>query len=183
MIFRETSLKGAYIIELEPITDSRGSFAVGWNKKEFSQRGLSINFVQFNLSRNVHRGTLRGLHSRKEPYQEEKLIRCTRGVIYDVIVDTRPGSSTHGQWIGSELSADNGRMIYVPKGFLHGYITLTDDTEVQYQVSRYHEPEAEIGARYDDPAFNIEWPIAVTQISDKDKAWPVFQPDQLIKTL
>lgn len=174
MKFVPAPLAGAFVIEPQPISDSRGYFSVGWNKNKFAEHGLQTEFVQINLSGNNHRGTLRGLHSRKPGFEEEKLIRCSRGAAFDVIVDVRPESDTFGQWFGVSLTADNGWMMYVPKGFLHGYQTLEDDTELQYQVGRDYEPHAEIGARYDDPAFNIVWPMPVSEISEKDAAWGPF---------
>lgn len=174
MKFIKTKLQDAYIIDIEAIGDNRGYFAVGFNQDEFTQHGLQGNFVQINLSFNKTKGTLRGLHARKNDFEEEKLIRVTQGSIYDVIVDIRPQSKTYGQWVGIELSAENNRMVYVPKGFLHGFQTLSDDVLVQYQVSENYMPNVEIGARFDDPAFQIEWPLNITEMSDKDQAWAAF---------
>lgn len=180
MKFKETKLKDATIIEIEPIGDNRGYFAVGFNQDEFERHGLQGKFVQVNLSFNKTKGTVRGLHARQQEFEEEKLIRVTQGAVYDVIVDIRPDSDTYGQWVGVELNAENNTMVYVPKGFLHGFQTLTDDTLVQYQVSDNYRPNVEIGARYDDPAFKIDWPLAVTEISDKDQAWDNFKLNQTV---
>jgi len=171
MIFKETKLKGAYIIELEKREDDRGFFARAWCIKEFEEHGLTTNLVQANIAFNKSAGTLRGLHYQDPPYGEIKLVRCTRGSLYDVMVDLRPGSSTYRQWIGVELTSDNHRMVYVPEGFAHGYLTLQDNTEVFYQVSQFYFPDFERGLRYDDPEIGIDWPITVKIISDKDKGW------------
>jgi dTDP-4-dehydrorhamnose 3,5-epimerase len=176
MIFRETELRGPFIIELERLEDQRGFFARGWCKKEFYSHGLELNLVQANISKNNKTGTLRGLHYQVPPYEEAKLIRCIRGSIYDVIVDLRPSSPTYKQWLGVGLTADNYRMLYVPKGFAHGYQTLEDNTEVFYHVSEYYTPTAERGVLYNDPAFTISWPLEVQVISDKDKSWPTYEP-------
>ncbi len=174
MAWIETKLKGAYIFELEPITDSRGFFARTFASQEFVERGLNPKVEQCNLAYNYKKGTLRGMHFQLNPAAEVKLVRCTRGVIYDVIVDLRPDSPTFLQYTGVELSADNRRTLYVPEMFAHGYQTLTDDTEVFYQVSQGYAPRYAAGYRYNDPAFNIKWPLPVTEISDKDKNWAGF---------
>ncbi len=175
MIFRETELKGAFIIELEKLEDARGFFARAWCQKEFEAHGLTARLVQCNLSFNKKRGTLRGMHYQAAPYEEVKLVRCTRGAVYDVIIDLRPESPTYKQWLGVELTADNYKMLYVPEGFAHGYQTLTDDAEVFYQVSQFYTPASERGVRWDDPAFGIEWPETDTRIiSDKDESWPDY---------
>ncbi|MDY7076058.1 MAG: dTDP-4-dehydrorhamnose 3,5-epimerase [Chloroflexota bacterium] len=172
MIFTETKLKGAFIIEIEMRGDERGFFARSWCQKEFEAHGVNLNWVQANIAFSKNRGTLRGLHYQIAPYEEAKLMRCTRGAIYDVIVDLRPESPTHKQWIGVELSADNHRMLYVPEGFAHGYQTLMDNTETFYPVSQFYAPEYERGVRWDDPAFDIKWPETDERIvSDKDKSW------------
>jgi dTDP-4-dehydrorhamnose 3,5-epimerase len=176
MIFKETKLDGAYIVEMEPIGDHRGFFARAWCTKEFQAHNLIAQFVQSNLTYSPKRGTLRGLHYQIAPHQEVKLVRCTRGATYDVIVDLRPDSPTHKQWLAVELTADNHKMIYIPAGFAHGYQILMDDTEVFYQVGQFYAPEYERGARWNDPAFGIEWPITSPLIlSDKDKSWPDYQ--------
>ena len=176
MIFTETKLKGAYIIEPEPIKDGRGFFARAWCKQEFKKQGLITDFVQANISFNAKAGTLRGMHYQIAPYEEIKLIRCTRGAIFDVIIDLRPESVSYRQWISVELSADNYRMLYIPKGFAHGFQTLLDISEVYYLHSEYYVPKASTGVRWDDPAFSIEWPETLRRIlSDKDRNWPLYR--------
>jgi dTDP-4-dehydrorhamnose 3,5-epimerase len=174
MIFRETKLKGSYIIELEKHEDSRGFFARSWCQKEFAAHGLNANLVQADISYNASRGTLRGIHYQVFPFEETKLVRCTAGAIYDVILDLRAASATYRQWLGVELSGGNYRSLYVPEGFAHGFLTLEDDTEVLYQVSQFYQPEAERGVRYNDPAFAINWPNDIAVISEKDLRWPDY---------
>lgn len=181
MIFTETKLKGAFIIDVKRIEDQRGFFGRAWCKKEFEDHGLNSNAVQSNVSSNIQKGTLRGMHYQVEPYTESKTIRCTAGSIYDVIIDLRPESTTYKQWIVVELTAQSFRMLYVPDGFAHGFVTQEDHTSVHYMVTEYYTPGAEKGIRYDDPAFNIQWPIAPTLISDKDKLHPPFQDTVLEK--
>jgi dTDP-4-dehydrorhamnose 3,5-epimerase len=172
MIFTETKLKGAYIVQLERIRDERGFFARAWCKREFDQHGLISRLVQCNVSYNKKQGTLRGMHYQVAPHEETKLVRCTMGSIYDVIIDLRPGSPTHKEWIGVELNAENRRMLFVPKGFAHGYQTLVNHTEVFYQVSEFYTPETERGVRWNDPVFGVEWPVVDNlEISEKDKSW------------
>lgn len=174
MIFIETKLKGAYVIELEKLEDQRGFFARTWDGKEFEQRGLVGKAAQQSISFNNSIGTIRGMHYQKAPYQETKLVRCTRGGKFDVIIDLRPKSPTFKRWLGIELTADNYRMLYVPYGFAHGFQTLREDTEVIYLMSEVYNPEAEVGLRYNDPAIGIEWPLPVTAVSEKDLNWPDF---------
>lgn len=175
MIFQETKLKGAFIIEVERIEDERGFFARAWCRNEFRPRGLESQWAQSNISFNWKKGTLRGMHFQVAPHEEVKLVRCTRGAIYDVIIDLRPNSPTYKQWIGVELTATNHRMLYVPKGFAHGYQTLENDSEVFYQASEFYAPECERGIRWNDPAFGIDWPDAETRvISSKDAHWPDY---------
>jgi dTDP-4-dehydrorhamnose 3,5-epimerase len=175
MIFRETKLKGAYLVELDRREDERGFFARGWCSKEAAAHGLVGNMVQANVSYNKKKGTLRGMHYQAAPYQEVKLVRCVRGSIYDVILDLRPASPTFRQWVGVELTQDNGRMLYVPEDFAHGFQTLTDDAEVNYLVSQFYSPDAEKGVRFDDSAFGIEWPETRERIiSAKDQSWADF---------
>lgn len=172
MIFTETSLPGVYVIDIEPMEDSRGFFARGWCRKEFENSSLISEIKQINVSHNRDAGTLRGLHLQREPFAEAKTVRCTSGAIFDVAVDMREASPSYLKWSGFELSADNHRSLYVPEGFAHGYLSLTPDTEVMYLVSEFYAPGAESGMRYDDPAIGIRWPAEVVVISDKDAAWP-----------
>ena len=176
MIFTETEIPGAYTIDIDPREDERGFFARAWCAEEFAQYDLVTRVAQSNVSYNARRGTLRGMHYQVPPHAEVKIVRCTRGAIYDVIVDLRPESSTHRRWIGVELSADNRRMLYVPEGFAHGFQTLEDDTEAFYQVSEFYAPGAERGLRWNDPALGIEWPLPDDPIvSEKDRTWPDFE--------
>jgi len=177
MQFKDTEFDEAYVIELEKHGDERGFFARAFCQKEFAARGLASDMVQMNTSYSAERGTLRGLHYQTAPHQEAKLMRCVRGAIYDVIVDVRPESSTFAEWMAVELSAQNRKMVYVPKGFAHGFLTLEDDCEVLYQVSAFYAPDHERGLRYDDPTIGISWPIDVRIVSDKDRQWPYVQLD------
>ncbi|MEM1068477.1 MAG: dTDP-4-dehydrorhamnose 3,5-epimerase [Planctomycetota bacterium] len=172
MKFHPIQLAGAYLIELDTIADDRGHFARTFCEHEFSRHGLNTQFVQANVSFNREAGTLRGMHYQLPPHAETKLVRCSRGSILDVIVDMRPDSSTLGQSYRVELSSTNHRMLYVPKGFAHGFQTLTDDVEVSYQMSDFYEPSASRGFRFDDPDIAIEWPLAITQISERDRQLP-----------
>lgn len=174
MIFHETSLKGAYVIEPERIEDSRGFFARIWCKREFRDRGLDSSLKQCGISFNRKRGTLRGMHYQATPYEETKLIRCTAGAIHDVIIDLRPDSETFKKWVAVDLSGENRKMLYVPGGFAHGFIALADATEVFYQMSQFYMPDHARGVRWDDPAFSIEWPIPVTEIAERDRSYPDF---------
>ncbi len=176
MILTETKLPGAYLIDIEKREDERGFFARSWCQKEFEAHGLVPRVTQANISFNKYKGTLRGMHYQAAPFAETKLVRCTRGAIYDVIVDLRPDSPTCMQWLWVELTAENYKMLYVPEGFAHGFQTLIDNTEATYQVSQFYTPEAERGLRYNDPTFNIDWPLEVQVISDKDRNWPDFRP-------
>jgi dTDP-4-dehydrorhamnose 3,5-epimerase len=175
MLFTETKLKGAFILDLELREDSRGAFARTFCQKEFEEHGLKPSVAQCNLSFNHKAGTLRGMHYQVPPAAETKLIRCTKGAIYDVIIDLRPDSPTYMQHIGVELTADNRRALYVPELFAHGYLALTDGAEVVYQVGEFYTPGYERGIRYDDPAFGIEWPMEITVISEKDASWTPFE--------
>lgn len=174
MRFHPTDLADAVLIEIEKRGDERGFFARTFCEEEFAQAGLVTRFVQANASASRKAGTLRGLHYQVAPHAETKVIRCTRGAIFDVIVDLRPDSPSYRRWQGFELTAAEGTMLYIPEGFAHGYQTLADDTEVAYQVSAPYAPGAEAGIRYDDPAFGITWPMPVTAISEKDVSWPDF---------
>ena len=175
MIFRETKLKGAFIIEPERLEDERGFFARTFCQEEFEAHGLNPAVVQCNISFNKKRGTLRGMHYQVVPHEEAKLVRCTRGAIYDVIIDLRPESPTLKQWVGVELTADNRRMLYIPEGFAHGFQTLEDDTEVFYQMSEFYHLECARGVRWDDRVFGIEWPLAEVIISAKDRGYSNFE--------
>ena len=181
MHFRETPLKGAYLIDLDKKGDDRGFFARFFCMKEFAQHGLVSQFVQLNNSLSAEKGTLRGLHYQLAPKGEDKLVRCIRGSLYDVILDLRQGSPTFGKWFGAELSAENRTMMYVPKGFAHAFLTLSDDAEALYMVSEYYAPELERGVRWNDPKFDIKWPIKPTIISDKDRNHPDFNPEYHLK--
>jgi dTDP-4-dehydrorhamnose 3,5-epimerase len=168
MRFADTGLEGAFLIEPERLQDERGYFARLYCEREFSARGLETRFVQCSTSFNRRRGTLRGLHYQAPPHEEAKTVRCTRGAIYDVIVDLRGDSRTYRSWYGVELSAENGCVLYVPKGFAHGFQTLLDDSEVFYQISEFYVPEAARTARWDDPAVGIRWPFTPTVMSARD---------------
>lgn len=175
MIFEQTKLGGVFVVDLERREDSRGFFARSWCANEFAAHGLSTEVVQANVSFNPREGTLRGMHYQRAPHAETKLVRCTQGGIYDVVIDLRPKSDTYKQWLGVELTQENRRALYVPEGFAHGYQTLVPDAEVFYQVSEFYTPDAEGGVRWDDPAFGIEWPDAGNAfLSDKDRSWPDF---------
>ncbi len=176
MIFTPTALAGAWLIEPEQAFDERGSFARTWCRQEFENRGLVPAIEQCNLSFNRRKGTLRGLHWQKSPFGECKLVRCTQGAIFDVIVDLRAESSTYRQWIAFELSAENKKALYIPEDFAHGFQTLADNTEVFYQMSKaYHAPSA-AGARWDDSAFGICWPTEATRhLSPRDASFPDYQ--------
>lgn len=174
MIFRETRLSGAYLIEIEPHADSRGFFARTWCRREFAEHHLEAKFVQSSVSVTGASGTIRGLHYQRAPHGEVKLVSCVRGAIFDVIVDLRPGSETFRQWLSIKMTGDSHLTLYVPMQFAHGFQTLEDDTEVSYMVSAFHEPGAATGIRYDDPSLAIEWPRAVTQISTQDRCWPLL---------
>jgi dTDP-4-dehydrorhamnose 3,5-epimerase len=174
MIFKETKLKGAYIIEIEPIEDERGFFARSFCEEEFKKHGLNPHIAQCNISYNKKKGTLRGMHYQVAPYEETKLVRCTMGAIYDVIVDLRPDSSTFKQWMGVELTQENRRLLYVPEGFAHGFQTLTDNAELIYYHSAFYSPEYERGLRFDDPTLAINWPLPAGAISPKDQSYPLI---------
>lgn len=176
MIFIETKLKGAFIIEPERLEDERGFFARTFCQKEFEERGLNPKVAQCNISFNKQKGTLRGLHYQVAPYEEAKLVHCTKGAIYDVIVDMRPCSLTFKQWLAVDLTAENGRILYIPEGFAHGFQTLEADTEVFYQMSEFYHPQYARGVRWNDPVFRIEWRIETPIISTKDQQHSDFNP-------
>jgi dTDP-4-dehydrorhamnose 3,5-epimerase len=171
--FRETELSGVVVVSLEKIEDERGFFARSWCSREFAEQGLQSTFVQENVGFNIRRGTLRGLHYQEHPYEEVKLIRCVAGAIWDVALDLRADSPTYGQSVGAELTAENNEMLYVPAGFAHGYLTLSDDATMRYFTSQFYEPQAARGVRYDDPAFAIDWPAEVRLVSEQDRSWPL----------
>lgn len=175
MIYHQTPLKDALVIDLEKREDDRGFFARTYCAEEFAKQGMQTEYVQANTSLSIHEGTLRGMHYQLPPMQEAKLVRCTRGSLWDAIIDVRPDSPTFGQWFGAELSADNRRMMYVPQGFAHGFITLEPMTEVFYLVSQYYSPQQERGIRWNDPRFNIRWPQLPKVISDKDRVHPDYE--------
>jgi dTDP-4-dehydrorhamnose 3,5-epimerase len=175
MIFLETKIAGAFEIQIEPSRDDRGFFARTWCEKEFRDHGLEHKLVQCSISFSPQKGTLRGLHYQAAPFQESKVVRCTQGAIYDVVVDLRPQSATFKSWIAVVLTAENHRTVYVPKGCAHGCLTLEDDTEVFYQMSEFSSPESARGVRWDDPTFRIVWPEKVVVISERDKSYPAFE--------
>ena len=175
MIFWETRLKGAFVIEVQRLEDDRGFFGRIFCRREFLAHGLNPDVVQCSISFNRKAGTLRGMHYQDAPHAEDKLIRCSRGALYDVIIDLREGSPTFRQWEAVELMEDNRRMLYVPKGFAHGFQTLADNTEVIYQMSEFYHPESARGVRWNDPAFGIRWPDADRAIlSERDREWPDY---------
>lgn len=181
MKFTETKLKGAYIIELEKHEDDRGFFARAFCKKEYKEVGLRNEIVQINNSESKYKGTLRGMHYQLPPKAEDKIVRCINGAIYDVIIDVRKDSDTFGEWFGIELSADNKKSLFVPKGFAHGNISLEDNSELFYLVTEYYASDYERGIRWNDPKFDIKWPIEPIDISEKDKNHPDFDPKYHLK--
>lgn len=174
MKFTETKLKGAFVIEMEKREDSRGFFARTFCADEFEKHGLVNKVVQTNMSKTLKKGTLRGMHFQYPPHQETKLVRCTQGALYDVIIDIRPDSVTYKQWFGIELSSSNHTMLFVPRGFAHGFVTLTDDVEAMYEVSEFYTPGVEGGIRFNDPEINIQWPVEILDTSEKDASWEDF---------
>ncbi len=176
MIFTPSKVHGAWIVDLDRRTDERGSFARAWCQREFAAHGLDATLAQINVSHNIHRGTLRGMHFQAAPYAETKIVSCTRGAIYDVALDLREDSPTYLQWDAVELTADNRRMFYLPEGCAHGFQTLTDDSEVLYFMSEFYAPGYGRGVRHDDPAFAIEWPLHITCLSEADRSWPAYEP-------
>ena len=178
MLFTETKLAGAFLIDPDRREDDRGFFARAFCQQEFAERGLNTCIAQANVAFNRRRGTLRGMHFQFPPAAETKLVRCTRGAIVDVIVDLRPESPTYLEHLAVELTEDNGRALYVPERFAHGYQVLEDGTETSYQVGEFYTPALEGGLRYDDPRLGLEWPLAVSEISDKDRAWPLLAENE-----
>ncbi len=175
MILQETKLSGAFEIHIEPRADERGFFARSWCQQEFVQRGLNPNLVQCNISFNPRKGTMRGMHYQVSPYAEAKVVRCTKGAIYDVVIDLREESPTFKEWVGVTLTAANHDMIYVPEGYAHGFLTLEDDTEVFYQMSEFYHAGSARGVRWNDPAFQIAWPAQPVIISERDSTYPDFE--------
>ena len=175
MKFDQTKLPGVFHLHIVPAADERGFFARTWCQEEFERHKLNTRVVQCSVSFNRQKGTLRGIHYQAPPFEECKIVRCTQGSIYDVIVDLRPASPTFRQWIGITLSAANREMVYIPEGFGHGFITLEDDTEVFYQMSEFYKPEAARGVRWDDPAFQVAWPAKPVVISERDRTYPDFR--------
>jgi len=174
MRFTETELNGAWLIEALPIGDERGSFARTFCSREFAEHGLETNFVQHSVSHSARKHTLRGMHYQSAPHAEVKVVSCIRGAIMDVIVDLRPHSPNYRRWTAYELSDTNNRRLYIPKGFAHGFQTLSDDAVVSYLISEFYSPEAATGVRWSDPALGIEWPAMPTVLSEKDQAWPLL---------
>jgi dTDP-4-dehydrorhamnose 3,5-epimerase len=173
MRFSETSVMGARVIDPAPHTDERGRFMRAWCAREFAEQGITFTPVQANMGLSVHKGTTRGMHFQNAPALEAKLVRCTRGAMFDVVLDLRPNSPSYLRWHGVELSAENGRMLFVPEGCAHGYQTIEDSTEMHYMASEYYTPSAASGVRFDDPAFGIQWPMAATLVSEQDRSWPL----------
>ncbi len=174
MIFRDTKLRGAFEIHLEPKPDERGFFARTWCQREFEENGLNPGLVQCSVSFNVRKGTLRGMHYQAHPCAEAKLVRCSRGAIYDVVIDIRPGSKTFREWTAVVLTAEKRNMVYAPEGCAHGFLTLADESEVFYQMSEFYNPDSARGVRWNDSAFQITWPAEVEVISERDRTYPDF---------
>lgn len=173
MRFTETEIAGAWVIDPTPHADDRGRFMRAWCLREFAEHGIQFVPVQANLGFSVRKGTVRGVHFQTDAAPEAKLVRCTRGAMFDVVLDVRPASPTYGKWYGTELTPENARMLYVPEGCAHGYQTMEDETEMHYMASEFYTPEAAQGLRFDDPAFEIKWPLPITSISDQDRNWPL----------
>lgn len=177
MIFTATQISGVWLLGVEPSRDERGFFARTWCQRELAERGLDATIAQESLSYSRRKGTLRGLHFQRAPYEEVKVVRCIRGAIFDVVVDLRPHSPTYLTWQAFELTAGNRKALYIPKGCAHGLQTLKEDTEALYQISEFHAPQSADGYRYDDPAFGIAWPLPVSAVSERDLGWPRFEVD------
>lgn len=173
MHFAKTAVQGVIVIEPTPHADARGRFMRAWCREEFMDQGIAFEPVQANMGFSTKRGTIRGMHFQAPPASEAKLVRCTRGTMFEVVLDLRPGSPTYLAWHGVELSGSNGRMLYFPEGCAHGYQTLEADTEMHYMTSAFYAPTAVRGVRVDDPAFGIEWPLAISEISEQDRNWPL----------
>lgn len=177
MLVAETELPGAHLVTPEPVADNRGSFMRTFCTREYAANGLHTHFVQHSLSSSLAQGTIRGMHFQSSPHDEIKVVTCLQGSVFDVIIDLRKDSATHGGWQGFELSADNRRQLYVPAGFAHGFQTLTTNVEISYLISAFYAPSAASGVRYNDPAFAINWPLPVSSISAKDQAWSDYLVD------
>ena len=175
MIFREAELAGVFEVDLEPHKDERGFFARSWCRQEFEDRGLNANLAQCSISFNARKGTLRGMHYQELPHGEAKLVRCTKGAIYDVVLDLRPQSPMFTKWAAFTLTERNRKMVYVPEGCAHGFLTMEGDTEIFYQMTEFYHPESARGVRWDDPAFQISWPSEVKLISERDRTYPDFK--------
>lgn len=181
MNFTETSIQGAYLVDLRRMEDHRGFFARAWSAREFAEKGLETGYPDVNFSFSTRKGTIRGMHYQKAPYEEAKFVRCVRGALFDVIIDLRPGSPTYLKWAGFEISASSYQAVYVPAGCAHGVQTIEDHSEMLYMVSACYQPGAEGGIRWDDPLFNIQWPdVGPRIVSDKDLSWPDFQPSSTV---
>jgi dTDP-4-dehydrorhamnose 3,5-epimerase len=174
MRFEPADLQDAWLVHLKPMHDSRGFFARTFCAEEFRAHGLETTFPQHSISCSLHKGTLRGMHFQTEPHSEVKVVRCLSGSIWDVIIDLRPNSPTFRQWRGFELSEENGLQLYIPKGFAHGFQTLSDNARINYLISEFYVPAASTGVRYNDPAFGITWPLPVKTVAEKDLLWPAF---------
>jgi len=172
MEFTRCGIPGAFVITPQPHQDERGRFLRAWCAQEFAEAGIDFVPVQANMSFSLRRGTIRGMHYQVEPALEAKLVRCTRGAVFDVVADIRPASPSYGRWFGIELTAENGIMLYVPEGCAHGYQALRDGTETYYMTSAYYAPAAVRGVRYDDPTLNIRWPLPISAVSEQDRGWP-----------
>jgi dTDP-4-dehydrorhamnose 3,5-epimerase len=175
MEFRETSVVGAKLIYPSPVRDERGRFMRAWCAHEFAEHGIDFVPIQANLGFSLRKGTLRGMHFQKAPWLEAKLVRCTKGAIFDVVLDLRPDSRSYGKWFGTELNSENGCMLYIPPLCAHGYQTLEDCTEMYYMASELYSPMAARGVRSDDPAFDIQWPLDATVVSEQDRSWPLIE--------
>ena len=176
MRFVETALHGVWIVEMVPVEDTRGHFARSWCSRDFASRGLSVDLSQCSISRTRKKGTIRGMHYQRPPKEEAKLVRCTRGAVFDVAIDLRPHSPTFMHWEGRELTAEGWRMLYIPEGCAHGLQALQDDSEVSYMISAEFAPETAAGVRWDDPLFAVRWPLQVSSLSEKDRSYPDYVP-------
>jgi len=175
MLFNETPIAGVWVIDPQPIKDDRGWFARVWCAREFGQQGTNFIPVQANMGKSLRKGTIRGMHFQQAPDDEAKLVRCMKGSMFDVALDLRPQSPTYCCWYGVELSEKNGRMLYIPEHCAHGYQTLEDDVEMHYMTSAFYAPSSAHGVRYDDPVFDIKWPLPATAVSEQDLRWPLIQ--------